>query len=157
MVTQATDTIRIKREMGVIGFPCFGLGGGGDLRQFDSLLMGVLKAARLNAGALDFQSAGAGVGGGDLGLLFDPLQSARVEPQRIPAQAQAAPSQQQGDDQQGDAQPDARARHEPRAHGKPFRSSSKCGPSRRVGQSPPQTMAVPCRAAAAFMAAAMRG
>lgn len=143
--------------MGVIGVPRFGLGGGGDPRQFDGLLMGFLKAARLTATALDFQSAGAGVGGGDLDLLLGPLQSARVEPERIPAQSQTAPGQQQGDDQQHDAQPDTCAGHEPRAHGKAFRSSSKCGPSRRVGQSPPQTMAVPCRAAAAFMAAAMRG
>jgi hypothetical protein len=157
MVTQANDPIRIKREMGVIGFPRFGLSGGGDPRQLDSLLMGFLKAARLNAGALDFQCTGAGVSGGDLGLLLRALQSARIEPERIPAQPQTAPGQQQGDDQQNHAQPSGRAAHEPRAHGKAFRSSSKCGPSRRVGQSPPQTMAVPCRAAAAFMAAAMRG
>ncbi|SFS75861.1 hypothetical protein SAMN05192570_2371 [Brevundimonas viscosa] len=94
----------------------------------------------------------AGLGGGD-------LSPGSVE--RVPAKAQAVGEKDEGRDggcdqhrrRGGSGQPE----DVPGAHGNAFRSSSKCGPSRSRGQSPPQTIGVPCRAAAALNAAAMRG
>lgn len=81
---------------------------------------------------------------------LDPLlQGARPAfgpAQRIPAQAKAVAEHQQEyagpQHQQG---PGGRPRQprRKRRHGNAFRSSSKWGPSRRVGQSPPQITGVP--------------
>lgn len=111
--------------------------------------------------ALDLEATGGGVCDSSLGPPFSGFQTAGAEPERIPAETHASPDHGHGRDQ-GDShdEPAERrqgAQDQARAHGKALRSSSKCGPSRRVGQSPPQTMAVPCRAAAALKAAAMRG
>ena len=90
-------------------------------------------------------------------------QPAAAQVEGVPAQAEAVPYDREQSAQAqhggGPAQrrKDAKRVPERRAQGKTFRSSSKCGPSRRVGQSPPQTTAVPCRTATALNAAAMRG
>ena len=108
-----------------------------------------LQATR---GGVGFGARGAGLGGGE---------AAAGEIEGIPAEAEIAGQQHQ--DRDGDRRGQREARRPgqteqgARAHGKAFRSSSKWGPSRRRGQSPPQTIGVPCRTAAALKAAAMRG
>ena len=123
--------------------------------------MKMIEAAGLTGHAFRFEAAGQGVrvGRGDPGL--GPLQPALAEAERVPAQAETMAEDGCDDDQRRDRQAPAERRQDPQdgqpLHGNTFRSSSKWGPSRSVGQSPPQTIAVPCRAAAALNAAAMRG
>ena len=121
----------------------------------------VVEATGLIDRALDLKPARRGVGGGGPGPLLGRLEPPLAQTERIPVDAEA-PAEHEQDDEPGERrQTQAHGRQgaqdQPRVHGKAFRSSSKCGPSRRVGQSPPQTRAVPCRAAAALKAAAMRG
>jgi len=122
--------------------------------------MMVFQPVRLGGGAFDLESSGEGVGGGGVGSTLRRLKTAGAEAERIPVEAQPPTGDEQDRDQrrhqQSPAQRGQGAQKGARAHGKTFRSSSKCGPSRRLVQSPPQTMAVPCRAAAALKAAAMR-
>lgn len=120
-----------------------------------------VQAAGHVARAVDLEAAGGRVGGGRAGATFSGLKPPGAEIEGIPAKPEASSehehNREQGEARQTPGKWRQRAQDQPRAHGKAFRSSSKCGPSRSVGQSPPQTMAVPCRAAAALKAAAMRG
>ncbi len=121
----------------------------------------VVDASGLRDRGLDLELAGDGVrlghGGAGLGRFETPLGEA----ERVPPQTRAATEEDRGDESEQEGQRPAGGADQPeqvaRAHGKAFRSSSKCGPSRRRVQSPPQTMGVPCRAAAALKAAAIRG
>lgn len=105
--------------------------------------------------AFDLQNGG-GLGG-VLARPDDLRLGARQPPglpvERIPAQAEAAGQRDrgggEGQRQQARGQPaqgragQAADQKQRRLHGKALRSSSKCGPSRRRGQSPPQTRATP--------------
>jgi len=136
---------------GVVGRP----------RDQQVLLVVNIEAARLFGRALDLEPTRLGVGpGGDrpgLGC----RQTAPGQIERVPAKAEAPAERHDGDKGQRHSHAPAErakgAQNREAPHGNTLRSSSKCGPSRRVGQSPPQTIAVPCRAAAALNAAAMRG
>jgi len=120
-----------------------------------------VEAARLIGRPLDLEPARGGVRFGCRRPGFGGREPAPGQAERVPAQSEAAAQRQDGDqggsDSQGPAQGRQGAEQVERPHGKAFRSSSKWGPSRREVQSPPQTIAVPCRAAAALKAAAMRG
>jgi len=161
MIAQTSGATRIKGEIGIMGVPRLGLGGGGDPRQIDGLLMVLFETAGLGRRALDLDPAGMGVRGGGGGPLFGRRLTARADAEGVPVKTESASDDQHDDDQSHRRDPEAERRQGPqdfaRGHGKAFRSSSKCGPSRRDFQSPPQTMAVPCRAAAALKAAAIRG
>lgn len=109
--------------------------------------MMTLNAVRLSGRALDLEGASRGVGGQRIGSTFRCLDAAGLKPERIPVEAEAAT----GDDKDRQDHPSQQStpprrqgsENNPGIHGKAFRSSSKCGPSRRLVQSPPQTMAVP--------------
>jgi len=115
----------------------------------------------LDGRGLDLEATGGGVrlrvGGAGLGG----FETAAEPVERVPAEAETVRKQDDRGEGQRRGQGPSRGSDQPeqiaRAHGKAFRSSSKCGPSRSRGQSPPQTIGVPCRAAAALKAAAMRG
>ena len=119
-----------------------------------------VETAGLPGQPLRFQSTRHRVRLSRHGSSFGGVQTPPGETERIPAQTCAVARRHGGDDGGGRQQePGARvqaAKQRDDPHGNTFRSSSKCGPSRSVGQSPPQTMAVPWRAAAALNAAAMR-
>lgn len=125
------------------------------------LLMMVFEAAGLFGHAFGFEPAREGVRGGGGGVRLGRPQPSLGQAERIPAQAEAVAEPDDGEDegrkQQTPSDRGRRPEERRHPHGNTFRSSSKCGPSRSLGQSPPQTMAVPCRAAAALKAAAMRG
>lgn len=123
------------------------------------------EARRLRAGALGLagegcdmprmigrglrqgRSIGLGRAGGGGGV------KARCVPLETPVPAHPAREQQRPGERQ--RQGVARQQDEQRAgHGYAARASSKCGPSGKEAQSPPQTRATPSSAAAAFMAAA---
>lgn len=97
--------------------------------------------------ALDFQATRGRIVGGRGGATLRGLEARFSQPERIPAKAQPVPDQQGGPQHERNSEAPAKRRNgaqvNPRRHGKTFRSSSKCGPSRRLGQSPPQTMATP--------------
>jgi len=114
------------------------------------------ETALLGDSALALEPAGGGVGLGHGGQGFGGLGPSTRSVERIPAKSERL--DQQGEDNGGGdgCEPPARG-FQKRLHGNTFRSSSKCGPSRSFGQSPPHTMAVPWRTAAALKAAAMRG
>jgi len=122
--------------------------------------MGGVEAGDLAGLRLGLGGSGGGFGAGSDRDLFGPVGAASAEVERIPTEAEAA--QNDGDQRQhrdAHGQP-AQRRHgpeDPRRHGNTFRSSSKWGPSRRRGQSPPQTKATPFAFAAALMLSAMRG
>lgn len=161
MSTQASDAIRIQGQSGVMGVSRLRRRGGGRPRQTDGLLVVTFRAFGLGDRALDLETSGEGVGGGGVRPTLRRRETARAEAERIPVEAQAPTGDEKNRHQDRGQHPPAQRGQGPeqdaRAHGKTFRSSSKCGPSRRLVQSPPQTMAVPCRAAAALKAAAMRG
>lgn len=144
-----------------MGVPRFGLGGGGDPRQTDGLLMMLFETAGPGLRALDLEPTGLSVRRGGPDELFGRRQTTRAKAEGIPVKAEPPSDDQNDDDQDHRRRTQAQRRQGPqdaaRAHGKTFRSSSKCGPSRREVQSPPQTIAVPCRTAAALKAAAIRG
>ena len=122
---------------------------------------GGVEAGDLTGLALGLGRAGGGLGRGDGGDLFGAVGAASIELQRVPAEAETAQDDRAGR-QGGDAdgQPTDRRqapKDDRRRHGNTFRSSSKCGPSRRRGQSPPQTKATPRSRAAALMASAISG
>ncbi len=123
--------------------------------------MMTVGADRLFSSALDLKPARGGVGFGHSGPDLRGGQPAFGETERVPTQSEAMAQRQRRHDPEGDGQtPTPRsqgAKHVQRPHGKTLRSSSKCGPSRREVQSPPQIIAVLCRAAAALKAAAIRG
>lgn len=118
------------------------------------------EMAGLNGGAFGLDPAGGGVDLGHRGAGFGRIDPPARAVERVPAEPERLDQQDEGDNG-GDSRdrPAGRLqqRRKGRLHGNTFRSSSKCGPSRSFGQSPPQTMAVPCRTAAALKAAAMRG
>lgn len=120
-----------------------------------------VEAPALGRRAFMFEPPGGPVGLGRRRARFGGGDPPPGPVERVPAKAQAMRQEDEGPDGDrdqhrrhgGTGQPE----HHPGAHGKAFRSSSKCGPSRSRGQSPPQTTGVHCRAAAALKAAAMRG
>lgn len=161
MVSKTSGASRVQRFFGVMGAPCPGLCAGCGPDKLQGLLLMGFDAGGLTDSALDLKPTRDAVALRRRGARLGRLQSASSPVKRIPAKAKRVDQ----DDQGGDTR-NHRDRHERRpgqraleagAHGNALRSSSKCGPSRKVGQSPPQTMAVPCRAAAALKAAAMRG
>lgn len=88
------------------------------------------------------EAAGVRVGLSRLGAGFGGAQAPAGEIERVPAQPDAMRRRQHQDDDDHGGEP-GRPRSEAGHHGKAFRSSSKWGPSRSLGQSPPQTIAVP--------------
>ena len=161
MSAQTIKTVRRKRQIGVMG----GSGlekdwGGGGLGPPD-YGMGSVQSGDLTGLALGLGRAGGGVGTSQIGGGLGPIGATPREVERIPAKAEA--TEQYGD--HGDTREDRRQPPERRQAAKNYggtqgntrRSSSKCGPSLRVGQSPPHTMATPRPCAAAFTASAMRG
>ena len=118
------------------------------------------QMAGLNDGALDLEPTGGRVGLGRRGANFGRLDPPARAVERVPAEPERLDQQDEGDnggDSRNHPGDRLQRRRMGRRHGNIFRSSSKCGPSRSFGQSPPQTIAVPCRTAAALKAAAMRG
>lgn len=108
--------------------------------------MVLFKTTGLGDDALDLELAGPGIGDRGLGLSLDRRLTSRAEAEGVPVQPQTAPDDKQGGDQDDQGQPGPKRSKAPQdrsgTHGKAFRSSSKCGPSRKVGQSPPQMIAV---------------
>lgn len=96
-------------------------------------------------GGFEFARHGLGPPGDCRG--FGGSEAPPAETEGVPGQSDATAEQNGGDDQrhEGQAKGDRPqpAKERPGRHGNTFRSSSKCGPSRSFGQSPPQTMAVP--------------
>lgn len=104
-----------------------------------------LKPTLLGGAALSFELAGSGLGLRNLGPLLQGARAALGPAERIPAKPEAVTK---NDQEQHGRQQQQRGGGQPwpgreRRHGNAFRSSSKCGPSRRLGQSPPQTTGVP--------------
>ncbi len=162
MVAQASSAIGGQRKRRVIGGSRSLDGSGGDAFQRHGGLEGGVEAGDLIGLTLGFGGSGGGLLGGDDGRGLGAVQPSSVEVERVPAKAKAAEDDGEGG-QNGDAEGEpAHRRQGPQDrrqtdHGNTFRSSSKCGPSRRRGQSPPQTRATPFAFAAALMASAMRG
>ena len=158
---KAIGASRIQRNRGVMGAPGLGRGDGGGPLDRQGLLMMVFKAAVLFGPAFAFKAPRDGVRHRGGGVRLGGSQSSPGQVERIPAKAQSMPKNDgRADERYGQQTPAGWSQHpqqRPRPHGNTLRSSSKCGPSRSLGQSPPQTMAVPWRTAAALKAAAMRG
>ena len=97
--------------------------------------------------ALVREAAAGGVGLRDAGGRFGAPEPAFGETQRVPAEPQPLQGEQTpAQNNSGDHGPAQRRQH-PQIrrppHGNTLRSSSKCGPSFRLVQSPPQMIAVP--------------
>lgn len=161
MSAQAIDAIGRKGMVSVIGGSRFKGGTGRDGVDPSVGLQGGVEARHLTGLAPGFGGTRGGIALGDDGGGLGPIGAASGEVERVPAKAETTQNQsddgQHGDPGHKPAQRRQGAQEGGRAHGNTRRSISKCGPSRKVGQSPPQTMAVPCSAAAAFTASAMRG
>ena len=144
-----------------MGAPGLGCRLGGRPSDGHGLLMMFVEAAGLPGQPLRFHSTRHCVRLSRHGSSLGGVQAPPGDTERVPAQTCAVADGHRGDgDGRRQQQPGGRvqaAKQCEAPHGNTFRSSSKCGPSRSVGQSPPQTMAVPWRAAAALNAAAMRG
>lgn len=136
-----------------------GRGGGGHPRDRNGLLMKMFETAGLIGHAFAFEPARAGIGDGPFGAGFSRAQAPPRQVERVPSQSEPmADSGREERQRHGQDDPAHRGRKTKQGpHGNTRLSSSKCGPSLSVGQSPPHTIAVPCRAAAALKAAAMRG
>ena len=134
---------------------------GGDAVQRHGGSDGGIEAGDLARLTLGLGGAGGGLRGRDGRDLFGALGAASVELERVPAKAETAQDDgRRSQSREADDDPAGRGQapeKDKRPHGKTFRSSSKCGPSRKDGQSPPQTRATPLAFAAALMASAMRG
>ncbi len=110
---------------------------------------------------LGFCGTDLGFGPGNGGRSLGAIGATPRQVERVPAKAETA--QDEGGNREAheaDREPTQRrqrAQHGDGGHGNTRRSSSKCGPSRRVGQSPPQIRATPCSLAAVFTVSAMRG
>nr|MBB5292462.1 hypothetical protein [Brevundimonas basaltis] len=106
-----------------------------------------LEPARERRRALDLETAGGGVGCGAIRPPFGGFQTTGCETEGVPAEAEPPAQPYQRDRKRDHEQQPSRRRQGAQdgrgGHGNTARSSSKCGPSRSVGQSPPQTMAVP--------------
>jgi hypothetical protein len=74
-----------------MGVPRFGLGGGGDPRQTDGLLMVSFETAGLGGGALHLKRPGFGLSGRGRSLPLGLLQTAGGEAERVPVQTQPSP------------------------------------------------------------------
>lgn len=161
MIAQPIGTISLKQDFSVIGlfrpFQCAGRHRGDRVQ----CLMMALNPLRLCLSALDLQPTRGQVAVQGFGPRPGGLQPSTSDVEGIPAQSDAPPDYHKQNQHNGQHHaPPPGAEHPQnggRPHGNTLRSSSKCGPSRSVGQSPPQTMGVPCRTAAALKAAAMRG
>ncbi len=123
--------------------------------------MGGVQPGDLTRLALGFGRTSNGLGMRQIGSGLGPVSAPSRQIERVPPEAEA--SQQQGDsrhthqDQGEPAEGCQTASERADVHGNTRRSSSKWGPSLKVGQSPPQTMATPRSCAAAFTARAIRG
>jgi len=123
--------------------------------------VGGVQSGDLTGLTLGLGRAGGGFGASQIGGGLGPVGASAGEIERVPAKAEAA--EQQGDEgKTGNHQRQPTHRRQGSqdgggSHGNTRRSSSKCGPSLSLGQSPPQTMATPRSCAAAFTARAMRG
>lgn len=110
---------------------------------------------------LDLESAGGSLRLGERRRRFGHLEPVSGQAEGIPAETQPGENDQaqpQNPDQTQCPTPRGQdPQHWRDLQGNTFRSSSKWGPSLKLLQSPPQTIAVPCRTAAALNAAAMRG
>lgn len=162
MVAQAISAIGRQRKGRVIGGSRSLDGSGGGAFQRHGGLDGGVEAGDLAGLTLGLGGSGGSLlrGGGDRGL--GAVEPSPVEAERIPAEAETAEDDgSDGEDEDAEGQP-AHRRQGPQDRrqadqGNTRRSSSKCGPSRRRGQSPPQTRATPFAFAADLMASAMRG
>lgn len=94
---------------------------------------------------LGLEATRSGVGDGDRDAGFR-------RPEAPPGQIERVPTETQSVARYGRQHRQSRRQHDPAGrgrkakqapHGNTLRSSSKCGPSRSVGQSPPHTMVVP--------------
>lgn len=109
--------------------------------------MKVFETPGLFGSARNLEPARSGVLDRGGGLRLGRAQPSLRKPQRVPAKAQSVQADQHRSQNTGHDQPPApgsqgsQDRRPP--HGNTLRSSSKCGPSLRVVQSPPQIMAVP--------------
>ncbi len=109
--------------------------------------MKVFETPGLFGGTRDLEPARGGVLDRGGGLRLGRAQPSLRQPQRVPSKAQSVQADQHRSQHTGHDQPPApgsqgsQERRSP--HGNTLRSSSKCGPSLRVVQSPPQIMAVP--------------
>ncbi len=136
----------IQKVFSVMGVPRFGLGpdrGSGELK---GLSLMDFETAFLRGRTFTFEPASGGVGLGRRGALLGRLKAATRTVERVPAEPKRL--DQTGEDHEGGDNREAPAdrlqeRNDGRSHGNTFRSSSKCGPSRSFGQSPPHTIAVP--------------
>ena len=159
MAKETGGASRIQRCRGIIGAPGLGRGLCGRPGDRHGLFLNMFQLADLARHALDLELTRAGVGVSGRGSGFRGPEAPSGEVERVPTQAQPPRKDRGRNDQsqrqQDPAERDRQTKQGP--HGNTFLSSSKCGPSRSVGQSPPQTMAVPWRTAAALKAAAMRG
>lgn len=109
--------------------------------------MKFVETSELVRGALDLEPTRGRVRGGGVRPCFSRLQPPLGQPQRVPAKAQRIQADQRRTQNPGHGHRPAPWGQGPqkrwRPHGNAFRSSSKCGPSLRLVQSPPQTIAVP--------------
>ena len=109
--------------------------------------MNLFEASALIRHGFDFKPAGRGISHGDRRTDFRCPQPALGQPERIPAEAQPVQADQRRPENPHPDQHPAPKGQGPQKrqtpHGNTFRSSSKWGPSLRLVQSPPQTMAVP--------------
>lgn len=162
MSMQTPGALRIQGFKGIFGAPGLGQGRCGHPHHGQGLLMMTVQGQPLTGLPLDFQPTGSSVRACDLGPGLGRLQTSPGEIERIPAEAQTPPGHDHKEDEQDKHNtPPSGRRQDSRQgrplHGKTFRFSSKWGPSRRRGQSPPQTTGVCSRTDAALNAAAMRG
>lgn len=161
MIREATDPLRIQGLISVMGAPRFGRGARRRALDGQGLLVVDVETTDLVGRAFPLEPPRRGIGFGRRGPRLGGGEAAAGPVEGVPPKPQAMGEQDKGR-RSGDGQGrpcggTGRPQDAARDHGKAFRSSSKCGPSRSRGQSPPQTIGVPCRAAAALKAAAMRG
>ena len=161
MIAQPIGTISLKQDFRVIGlfrpFKCAGRRRGDRVQ----CLVMARNPQRLCLLALDFQLPRGQIAIQGFGPRLSGFQPSLREAEGVPAQPDAPPDRRGQNKGDRHHQPPSPRRQRPQnaspPQGNTLRSSSKCGPSRSVGQSPPQTRGVPCRTAAALKAAAMRG
>lgn len=158
---QTIETVRRKRQVGVMGGSSLQKNGrrGGFDPPGDG--MGGVQPGDLPGLTQGLGRAGGGIGTGQIGGGLGPVGAAAGQIERVPAKAETAEHNgHDGHASEDHRQPTDRgqaAKKRGGAHRNTRRSSSKWGPSRKVGQSPPQTMATPRSCATAFTASAMRG
>ncbi len=160
MVAQASNAIGRQRERGVIGSSRGFHGTGGDAVQRHRGSDGGVEADDLTRLTLGFGGSGRRLGRGQGRDLFGAVKPSSGQVEWVPSKAEPAQRgrhDREGRDPEGEPTQRGQRSEERRRQGNTFRSSSKCGPSRSRGQSPPQTRATPLALAAALIASAMRG